>query len=190
MILATLSAALMVLCGFAALGVDVANGYAVKNMLQYAVDDGARTAQRWSAQIADPGVNPAAVQAQAAAEAMSTAQRDLAAEGLAGTTVVDEVCSGSQLRITARAKVGTWFLRVLGIPSWNPAASAGTALWTPALTVPAGPSEGAVGGAGPADASETAGPGPDIGSSQDTGSTESSASGSTGGGGGDTAEGW
>lgn len=220
MILAALGVMLVTLLGFAALAVDVANGYAAQGMLQHAVDDAARTAQRWSAQVDDPGADPAAVQAQAVAAAIATAQRDLAAQGL-GNAVVQADFADPQLHIAARASVGTWFLRALGITSWSPSASSDVALWTPvspaavtpapgpaasspgtapaaspssgvatAPTVSGGPAEGPDTGAGASSAAE---PGPEPG--PDTGSTgsadsPSSADSSSGGGGGDAAEGY
>lgn len=216
MILAALGVMLVTLLGFAALAVDVANGYAAQGMLQHAVDDAARTAQRWSAQVDDPGADPAAVQAQAVAAAIATAQRDLAAQGL-GNAVVQADFADPQLHIAARASVGTWFLRALGITSWSPSASSDVALWTPvspaavtpapsspgtapaaspssgvatAPTVSGGPAEGPDTGAGASSAAEPGPePGPDTGS---TGSADSpsSADSSSGGGGGDAAEGY
>ena len=137
--LTTLGATLAVLLGFAALAVDVANAYVVRGILEHAVDDGARTAQRWSAQVDDPGMDSGAVQAQAVSAAIATAQRDLRAHGLAGAAVVGTAVAGSRLRIAARARVRTWFLRVLGIASWLPSASADVALWTAAPPVTASP---------------------------------------------------
>ena len=184
MILGMLGATLIVLFGFAALAVDVANGYVVRGMLQHAVDDGARTAQRWSTQVDDPGANPAAVQAQAAAEAIATAQRDLQAQGLGGTAIVNGALTGSTLRLEARAPVGTWFLRVFGLRSWSPAASSEAVLWTAAsaapLPSPEGPSEGADRSVDATDAAVE--PGPDPGAAGSAGSGGAS--------GGDIAEGW
>jgi len=191
MMIATLGATLVVLLGFAALAVDVANAYVVRGILQHAVDDAARTAQRWSAQVDDPGVDPGAVQAQAVAAASATAQRDIQAHGLAGVTVVETALAGSRLRIAARASVRTWFLRALGIASWLPSASSDVALWAavspaaasstpptslavtaptfppvagslPAVTLPEGPAGGLNTGAQPRDTA--AGPGPAGGS--------------------------
>jgi Flp pilus assembly protein TadG len=183
-ILAGFSAALVVLCGFAALAVDVANGYVVRGMLQHAVDDGVRTAQRWSAQVDDPGTTPAAVQGQAVAAAIATAQRDLRAQGLGGTAAVNGTLTGSAFRLDARVPVPTWFLRVFGIASWSAAASSQAVLWTPAsaapLVSPGAPSEGADRSVDTTGAA--AGPGSDTGSA--------GAGGAGGAGGGDAAEGW
>ncbi|HEV2439488.1 MAG TPA: pilus assembly protein TadG-related protein [bacterium] len=201
MMIATFGAILVVLLGFAALAVDVANAYVVRGILQHAVDDAARTAQRWSAQVDDPGVDPGAVQAQAVAAASSTARRDIEAHGLAGVTVVETALVGSRLRIAARASVRTWFLRVLGIASWLPSASSDAALWAavppasstaapsvavgtpafppvagplPSVTLPEGPAGGLNNGAQPRDTA--AGPGPA------GGSTSGDSSGPAGGG--------
>jgi hypothetical protein len=144
MMLATLAALLVVLLGFTGLAVDVANGYAAREMLQHAVDDAARTAQRWSSQVDDPGVDPAAVQTQAVAAAVAIARRDVQAEGLAAATVVTTALAGSHLRIAAQASVSTWFLRALGISLWRPAASSDVILWTPASS-PALPTPSASG---------------------------------------------
>ena len=141
MIIATLGAALVVLLGFTALAVDVANGYVVRGILQHAVDDAALTAQRWSAQVDDPGVDPGTVQAQAVAAALDTVHRDIQAHGLAGVSAVNAAVAGSRLRIAARASIHTWFLRALGIGSWLPSASSDAALWTPVS--PAGTSSSA-----------------------------------------------
>ncbi len=139
MMLTALGATLIVLLGFAALAVDVANAYVVRGILQHAVDDAARTAQRWSAQVDDPGADSGAVQAQAVSAALATARRDLRAHGLAGAAVVGTAVAGSRLRIAARARVRTWFLRVLGISSWLPSASSDVALWTAAAPLTASP---------------------------------------------------
>lgn len=140
MIVAFLAASLIVLLGCAGLAVDVANGYVVRAILQNAADDGARTAQRWSTQVDDPGANPETVQAQAVAAALATARRDVRAHGLADATAVDAVVAGSRLRITARASVNTWFLRALGVTTWTPAAASEALLWTAArqTALPAG----------------------------------------------------
>jgi Flp pilus assembly protein TadG len=211
MMLAALGATLAALLGFTALAVDVANAYVVREILQNAVDDGARTAQRWSAQVDDPGVDPAAVQAQAVAAAVGAAQRDIQAHGLARVTVVDTALAGSRLRIAARASVPTWFLRALGITRWRPAASSEIALWTaassaaasspgapaPAVTTPTFPSasgpipvltlpelpEGEAGSGGGVQQSDAA-PGPDAGDG-----SPGTPGDSTGPAGGDIAEG-
>lgn len=145
MIVAFLGVSLILLLGCAGLAVDVANGYVVRGILQNAVDDAARTAQRWSTQVDDPGANPETVQVQAVAAALATARRDVRAHGLAAATVVDGVLAGSRLRITARAAVNTWFLRALGVTSWTPAAAAEVVLWTAARrsALPAGAPPGA-----------------------------------------------
>lgn len=132
MMLAMLGASLAALLGFTALAVDVANAYVVRGILEHAVDDAARTAQRWSAQVDDPGADPGAVQAQAAAAAIDTARRDIQAHGIAGVTVVESALAGSRLRIAARASIRPWFLPIAGVTSWLPSASADVALWTPA----------------------------------------------------------
>lgn len=150
MIIAGLGAALVALLGFTALAVDVVNGYVVRGILQHAVDDGALTAQRWSAQVDDPGVDSGTMQTRAVAAAIAVAQRDIQAHGLGGVAAVNAAVAGSRLRILARASVGTWFLRALGIITWMPAASSDVALWTPAspagsagpvpgVTLPEGP---------------------------------------------------
>jgi hypothetical protein len=170
MMLAMLGALLAVLLGFAGLAVDAANGYTARQILQHAVDDAGRTAQRWSAQVNDPGVDAAAVQTQAVAAGVATARRDLQAAGLAAVTVIDTSLVGTHLRIAAQASVPTWFLRALGILLWRPAAASDVVLWAAAMPAP-GPGEGPAGteaqgpqpgdtvsGPGPADA---AGPGPD-----------------------------
>jgi Flp pilus assembly protein TadG len=170
--IAALGVTLAVLLGFAALAVDVANGYVVRGILQHAVDDAAVTAQRWSAQVDDVGVDPGTVQAQAVAAAIAVAQRDVQAHGLGGVTAVDAAVAGSRLRIAARASVRTWFLQALGITTWLPSASSEVALWTPAsppgtagpipaATLPEGPA--GTGGAQQGDAAP--GPGSSNGSS-------------------------
>ena len=128
MTLGVVAVVLATLLGFAALAVDVANGYVARAILQHAVDDGALTAQRWSAQVDDPGADPSAVQNQAVAEALETARRDIEAQGLAGATAVEAAVAGSHLRIAARATIRTWFLRPLGIATLAPSASADTVL--------------------------------------------------------------
>jgi hypothetical protein len=141
--LAAAGAMLAVLLGCTGLAVDVAHGYVVRGMLQHAVDDGARTAQRWSTQVDDPGVDPAAVQRQAVAAALDTVRRDLTAEGLAGATVIDTRMAGPQLNIAARASIPTWFISVIGVTSWTPSASSTVALWMPEPIAPAAPPPGA-----------------------------------------------
>lgn len=136
--MAGLGVALAALLGFAGLAVDVANGYVVREILQHAVDDGALTAQRWSTQVDDPGVNPSIALTQAVASALDTARRDIQAHGLSGGAVLDAAVAGSRLRITARASVRTWFLRPFGITTLAPSASSDVALWMPAAT-PGGP---------------------------------------------------
>jgi hypothetical protein len=179
-ILAGFSAALVVLCGFAALAVDVANGYVVRGMLQHAVDDGVLTAQRWSTQVDDPGTNPEALQGQAVAAAIATAQRDLQAQGLGGAAV-NGTLTGSAFRLEAQVPIAAWFLRIFGIASWSAAASSQAVLWAPAsaapLVVPGASWEGADRSVETTDAGT--GPGPDTGSA-----------GAGGAGGGDIAEGW
>ena len=210
MMLTTLAAMLVVLLGCAGLAVDVANAYVVRGILQYAVDDAARTAQRWSTQVDDPGADPAAVQAQAVAAGIAAARRDVQAHGLAAVTVVGTARNGPRVRIAARASVPTWFLRAFGVPSWVPSASADVVLWTqapavaagtpatspafpaapgppPTLSLPEGPSGGADHGLQPADT----GPGPAGGSpgpGPADGSTGAPAD-APGGGGGDIMEG-
>jgi hypothetical protein len=130
MILAALGTVLLVLLGFVATAVDVANGYVVRGILQHAVDDAARTAQRWSAQVDDPGADAGAVEAQAIAAAVDTVHRDVDAHGLSAVTVVHTGIAGSRLRIAARATIPTWFLRIFGITTWLPSASSDVVLWT------------------------------------------------------------
>lgn len=130
MMLAALGTALLVLAGFAAAAVDVANGYVAQGILQHAVDDAARTAQRWSAQVDDSGTDAGAVEARAIAKAVDTAHRDVDAHGLSAVTVVQTGLAGSRLRIAARAAIRTWFLRAFGIKTWFPSASSDVALWT------------------------------------------------------------
>ncbi len=143
MILGTTGVTLAILLGFTALAVDIANGYVARSILQHAVDDGAVTAQRWSAQVDDPGADPGAVEAQAVAAALDSARRDIAAQGLAGVTAVEAAVAGPRLRIAARASIRTWFLRPFGITTLAPSASSDTALWTAlpggAPVVPAAP---------------------------------------------------
>ena len=142
MTLGVVAVVLTTLLGFAALAVDVANGYVARAILQHAVDDGALTAQRWSAQVDDPGADPNAVQNQAVAAALETARRDIAAQGMAGATAVEAAVAGSHLRIAARASIRTWFLRSFGVATLAPAAAADTVLWT---APSAGPSAGGAG---------------------------------------------
>lgn len=132
MTLAALGVSLTVLLGFAALAVDVANGYVVRGILQHAVDDATITAQRWSAQVDDPGVDSAAVLAAAVSAAVAAARRDVQAHGLATVTAVDAAVAGSRLRVGARASVRTWFLRAFGVESLTPSASSDVVLWTAA----------------------------------------------------------
>lgn len=150
MMLVALGTALVVLLGFAAAAVDVANGYVVRGILQHAVDDAARTAQRWSAQVDDPGADAGAVEAQAVAAAVDTAYRDVDAQGLSGVTVVHSGLLGSRLRIAARATVRTWFLRIFGITTWLPSASSEVALWTRPAPAAASPFPAPPGAAVPA----------------------------------------
>lgn len=140
MTLGVLAVVLTTLLGFAALAVDVANGYVARAILQHAVDDGAITAQRWSAQVDDPGADPSAVQNRAVAAGLETARRDIEAQGLAGATAVEAAVAGSHLRIVARASIRTWFLRPFGAATLAPSASADTVLWMAASSAapPAG----------------------------------------------------
>ncbi|HKX17351.1 MAG TPA: pilus assembly protein TadG-related protein, partial [bacterium] len=140
MTLGMVAVVLTTLLGFTGLAVDVANGYVARAILQHAVDDGALTAQRWSAQVDDPGADPSTVQNQAVAAALETARRDIEAQGLAGATAVEAAVTGSHLRIAARASIRTWFLRPLGVATLAPSASADTVLWTAAPS--AGPPAG------------------------------------------------
>ena len=139
MILGAIGVTLVILLGFTALAVDIANGYVARSILQHAVDDGAVTAQRWSAQVDDPGVDPGAVRAQAVAAALDTARRDIAAQGLAGVTAVEAAVAGPRLRIAARASIRTWFLRPFGITTLAPSASSDTGLWTAVSPAPVFP---------------------------------------------------
>ncbi len=127
--MAFLAVLLPVLLGFAGAAVDVRNGYVVRSMLQHAVDDGAVSAQRWSAQAEDTAGDPSGVLAASAAEALAVARQELASEGMAGAANVTATLSGAEIAVTAQSRVPTFFLRVLGIDAWTVAAAADAPLW-------------------------------------------------------------
>ncbi|GEM_PF-1200943 len=124
-----LAVLLPVLLGFVGAAVDVRNGYVVRSMLQHAVDDGAVSAQRWSAQAEDAVGDPSGVLAASAAEALAVARRELASEGIATTASVTATLSGAEIAVTAQSRVPTFFLRALGIHAWTLAAAANALLW-------------------------------------------------------------
>ncbi len=128
-VVAFLAVLLPVLLGFAGAAVDVRNGYVVRSMLQHAVDDGAVSAQRWSAQAEDTAGDPSGVLAASAAEALAVARQELASEGMAGAANVTATLSGAEIAVTAQSRVPTFFLRVLGIDAWTVAAAADAPLW-------------------------------------------------------------
>ena len=132
---------MLLLAGCAGLAVDVQDAYAVRGMLQHAVDDGALSARRWSAQADDsPGGRAAGVAAGAVAEALRVVQQDLQSQGLAGASGVDAALTPGGLVLVARARVRTFFVVLFGIPYWHPEARAEAALWTPPASPPvAGP---------------------------------------------------
>lgn len=137
---------MLLLAGCAGLAVDVQNAYAVRGMLQHAVDDGALSARRWSAQVDDtPGGRAAGVAAEAVAEALRVVRQDLQSQGLADASGVDAVLAPGGLVLVARARVRTFFVTLFGIPYWLPEARAEAALWTPRAGSP--PPTGPEGGA-------------------------------------------
>jgi len=128
--LASILAAMAI--GFAGLVVDVRNGYVVRAVLQHAVDDGALSAQRWSAQASDtPGAGSADAIAGAVAEAMRVVEQELQSAGVAGISGTAAMVTGGRLTLISRAHVRTFFLPVFGIGSWLPQARADVSLWAP-----------------------------------------------------------
>ena len=148
---------LPVVLGFAGAAVDVGNAYAVRSMLQHAVDDGALSAERWSTQAADgAGVSAPAVLQAAASEALRVAQDELGSAGLAAS-IVTAAPSAAGLTLAAEARVPTFFLGLFGIPAWTVVARSDAPWWTAPTSSAAGPSGGTLGGDnGPAGLGETA----------------------------------
>ncbi len=141
--------------GFAGLAVDVRNGYVVRTMLQHAVDDGALSAQRWSAQVRDtPGGGSPDALSGAVAEGMRAVQRELQANGVAGISSAGATLTGGRLTLAARAHVRTFFLPLFGIGSWLPEAQADAVLWAPGMS--ALPAVSSPGGSAPAGPSQIA----------------------------------
>jgi len=157
---------LPVVLGFAGAAVDVGNAYAVRSMLQHAVDDGVLSAERWSAEIDDrSGASAAGVLQAAVSEALLVAQHELASEGLAASTVT-ATPSGAGLALAAQARVPTFFVDLFGIPAWTVGARADAPWWTApasASGTSAGTSGGDNGPAGFGAAPASAGPAPDPG---------------------------
>ncbi len=87
-VLLLLAALMLVIFGFAGLAVDVRNGYVVRSMLQHAVDDGALSALRWSAQVFDSLGAQDVFVGQAVQESLSVAQQELQSQGLSGISSV------------------------------------------------------------------------------------------------------
>lgn len=133
---------LPVIIGFAGVAVDVRNGYLVRAMLQHAVDDGALSALRWSAQAGDaPGRGPGTV-SEAVAEAVRIVRQELRSDGITAISDVVATVFGRHLTITAGAHVPTFFLTIFGIGHWSPRVRADAALWAPRALSMVPPSEG------------------------------------------------
>jgi hypothetical protein len=134
--------------GFAGLAVDVSNGYAVRSILQHAVDDGALSALRWSAQLLDSATRDSAgIQQEAVRESLRIAQQELRSHGMAGIARLSAALVGGGLVLTASATVPTYFLVLFGVRSWSPRVRAHTKLWTPARALATGLGRRAIGGA-------------------------------------------
>jgi Flp pilus assembly protein TadG len=122
---------MMVILGSAGLTIDVRNGYVVRAMLQHAVDDGARSALRWSVQGEDTPGGVVAIAPEAVAEALRVAGTDLASAGIAAMSSATATLTGGHLVVAAHSRVPTFFLGLFGIPAWYPEARAGAVLPIP-----------------------------------------------------------
>jgi len=160
---------LPVLLGFAGAAVDVRNGYVVRSMVEHSLDDGVLSAQRWSAQADDGSGDATAVMQGAVAEALSVARQELETDGLLEATTVTAAPTGAQLTMTAKTQVPTFFLGILGIPSWTIVARADAVLWGGQTADVSG---GASGGPEAPDATSPA-PGTSAGGSESTGELSS-----------------
>ncbi len=124
-----LSALLIILIGCAGLAVDVRNGYVVRAALQHAVDDGAVSAQRWSAQATDaPGAGVSNVVSGAVAEGLRIVWHELRSRGIGGISVATAILAGGHLTLAAQARVPTFFLTPFGLRFWVPQARADVVL--------------------------------------------------------------
>lgn len=116
-----LSTLLIVLIGCAGLAVDVRNGYVVRAALQHAVDDGAVSAQRWSAQATDtPDARVSDVVSGAVAEGLRIAWQGLRSRGVGGISIATATLAGGHLTLSAQARVPTFFLSPFGLRFWVP----------------------------------------------------------------------
>jgi hypothetical protein len=140
---------MIVILGSAGLTIDVRNGYVVRGILQRAVDDGARSALRWSVQGEDTPEGARGIIPEAVAEALRVAGSDLASSGIAAMSNATATLSGGHLVVAAHSRVPTFFLGLFGIPVWYPEARADAVL--PVAIALSSSTAGGVNGAVPAE---------------------------------------